>query len=122
MLKSSSNFSVQFWMPILIVIGFFCVAPQIVSEYRLELLTIFLINVILAQSYRLMTTTGDWTLCHYILMGVGAYATGILAKKFGVPFYAAMPLAAVITVGVSLILAVPLSRTIGFAFFIALSR
>jgi branched-chain amino acid transport system permease protein len=52
-------------------------------------------------------------------MGVGAYATGILAKKFGVPFYAAMPLAAMITVGVSLLFAVPLSRTIGFAFFIA---
>ncbi len=116
---SKSNSSSFIWLPVVIVIGLFCFAPQVVSAYRLELLTIFLINVILAQSYRLMTTTGDWTLCHYILMGVGAYATGILAKKFGVPFYAAMPLAAVITVGVSLILALPLSRTIGFAFFIA---
>jgi len=101
------------------VLVLFCFAPQAISAYRLELLTIFLINVILAQSYRLMTTTGDWTLCHYILMGVGAYATGILAKKFGVPFYFAMPFAALITVMVSFVLAVPLSRTIGFAFFIA---
>ena len=117
MLKSNS--SSRIWLPSAIVIALFCVAPQVVSAYRLELLTIFLINVILAQSYRLMTTTGDWTLCHYILMGVGAYATGILAKKFGVPFYAAMPLAALMTVSVSLMLALPLSRTIGFAFFIA---
>ncbi|MGI9306908.1 MAG: branched-chain amino acid ABC transporter permease [Gammaproteobacteria bacterium] len=116
MLKSDSSF---LWLPVAIVIAVFCFAPQLVSAYRLELLTIFLINVILAQSYRLMTTTGDWTLCHYILMGVGAYTTGILAKKFGVPFYAAMPLAALVTVGVSFLLAVPLSRTIGFAFFIA---
>jgi len=108
-----------FWLPVALTIGFFCVAPQLVSAYRLELLTIFLINVILAQSYRLMTTTGDWTLCHYILMGVGAYATGILAKSYGVPFYLAMPLAALITVAVSFLIAVPLSRTIGFAFFIA---
>ena len=119
MLKSSPKFAMQFWLPIGATVAFMCAAPQLVSAYRLELLTIFLINVILAQSYRLMTTTGDWTLCHYILMGVGAYATGILAKKFGVPFYMSMPLAAMITVGVSLLLAVPLSRTIGFAFFIA---
>ncbi len=107
------------WLIILAVILFFCFAPGMVSAYRLELLTIFLINVILVQSYRLMTTTGDWTLCHYILMGVGAYATGILAKNYGVPFYLAMPLAVIVTVGVSFIFAVPLSRTIGFAFFIA---
>ena len=121
MLKSDSSPSVSsyFWLPVVVVIVFFCVAPQLVSAYRLELLTIFLINVILAQSYRLMTTTGDWTLCHYILMGVGAYATGILAKSYGVPFYLAMPAAAFITVLVSFLIAVPLSRTIGFAFFIA---
>ena len=116
---SKSDTSTFFWLPVGIIVALFCVAPQVVSAYRLELLTIFLINVILAQSYRLMTTTGDWTLCHYILMGVGAYATGILAKSYGVPFYLAMPLAAMITVAVSFILAVPLSRTIGFAFFIA---
>lgn len=117
MLKSDS--SPYMWIASVAVVALFCLAPQAISAYRLELLTIFLINVILAQSYRLMTTTGDWTLCHYILMGVGAYATGILAKKFGVPFYFAMPIAGIITVAVSLLLAVPLSRTIGFAFFIA---
>ncbi|MDH3375886.1 MAG: branched-chain amino acid ABC transporter permease, partial [Gammaproteobacteria bacterium] len=114
-----SNPSAFFWLPAAAVIALFCIAPQAISAYRLELLTIFLINVILAQSYRLMTTTGDWTLCHYILMGVGAYSTGILAKKYGMPFYTAMPLAAAITVSVSFVLALPLSRTIGFAFFIA---
>ncbi len=117
MLKSSPMS--YLWLPLTTISIIFCLAPQFVSAYRLELLTIFLINVILAQSYRLMTTTGDWTLCHYILMGVGAYATGILAKQFGVPFYVAMPLAALITVSVSFILALPLSRTVGFAFFIA---
>ncbi len=117
MLKSSSPIVV--WLPAVIVVALFYFAPQIISAYRLELLTIFLINVILAQSYRLMTTTGDWTLCHYILMGVGAYATGILAKNYDVPFYFAMPIAALITVAISFIFAVPLSRTIGFAFFIA---
>ncbi len=103
----------------LVVIVFFVVAPNLVSAYRLELLTIFLINVILAQSYRLMATTGDWTLCHYILMGVGAYATGVLAKMAGLPFYVVMPMACVVTAFVSLLFAIPLSRTLGFAFFIA---
>ena len=116
---SKSSFSIYSWLILAAVVIFFCLAPGAVSAYRLELLTIFLINVILAQSYRLMTTTGDWTLCHYILMGVGAYATGILAKNYGIPFYLAMPVAVMVTVGVSFIFAVPLSRTIGFAFFIA---
>jgi len=107
------------WLVSAALVATLCFAPGIVSAYRLELLTIFLINVILAQSYRLMTTTGDWTLCHYILMGVGAYATGILAKDYGIPFYFVMPLAALVVVVVSFILALPLSRTIGFAFFIA---
>lgn len=116
---SKSSFSTQIVVGSLVVIAFFIAAPNLVSAYRLELLTIFLINVILAQSYRLMATTGDWTLCHYILMGVGAYATGILAKSFGLPFYVVMPLACCVTVFVSLFFAIPLSRTIGFAFFIA---
>ena len=116
---SKSSFSTHLLVSTLVVIAFFVAAPNLVSAYRLELLTIFLINVILAQSYRLMATTGDWTLCHYILMGVGAYATGIMAKNLGMPFYLVMPLACCVTVAVSLLFAIPLSRTIGFAFFIA---
>lgn len=116
---SKSSFSTHLIVGSLVVIAFFVFAPNLVSAYRLELMTIFLINVILAQSYRLMATTGDWTLCHYILMGVGAYATGIMAKMIGLPFYVVMPLACVVTVLVSLVLAIPLSRTVGFAFFIA---
>jgi len=118
MLKSNSSSSSRIWLPAVIVIALFVFAPNYVSAYRLELLTIFLANVILAQSYRLMTTTGDWTLCHYILMGMGAYTTAILAKFYGVPFYLSIPLAAVATVAVSFLMALPLSRTIGFAFFI----
>lgn len=106
-------------IPAAVLLVLFYLAPQYVSAYRLELLTIFLINVILAQSYRLMTTTGDWTLCHYILMGVGAYTTGLLAKNLGAPWYLAMPASALMAAFISLIFAVPLSRTIGFAFFIA---
>ena len=50
MLKSSPKFPIQFWVPIGAIVVFMCAAPQLVSAYRLELLTIFLINVILAQS------------------------------------------------------------------------
>lgn len=116
---SKFNPSTHLLVGSLVVIVFFILAPNLVSAYRLELLTIFLINVILAQSYRLMATTGDWTLCHYILMGVGAYATGILAKMAGLPFYVVMPMACIVTAFVSLLFAIPLSRTLGFAFFIA---
>ena len=84
MLKSNSSSSSRIWLPAAIVLALFIFAPSYISAYRMELLTIFLANVVLAQSYRLMTTTGDWTLCHYILLGMGAYLTAILAKFYGV--------------------------------------
>jgi branched-chain amino acid transport system permease protein len=124
MLKSNSMF-IKRWWPAATIIIIFAFAPQLfetfwgrMGMYKLVLLQVFLANVVLAQSYRLMTTTGDWTLCHYILMGMGAYTTAILAKFYGVPFYLTIPVAAICTVAVSFLIALPLSRTIGFAFFI----
>ena len=38
-------------------------------------------SVILAVSYRLVTTTGDWGFAHIIMQGVGAYATALIAKQ-----------------------------------------
>jgi len=95
------------------------VLPFFAREYYVEILIIFLINVILVVSYRLIATTGDWTLCHVVLMGAGAYASALMAKHFGWPFWMTAPLAGVSTGIVGLGIVYPLLRTVGFGFFIA---
>lgn len=93
--------------------------PFLVGEYYVEVLIIFLINVILAVSYRLIATTGYWTLCHVVLMGVGAYASALMAKSFGWPFWMTAPLAGATAGMVGFGIVYPLLRTVGFGFFIA---
>ena len=102
-----------------LLLAVLCFAPFMVSEYRVEVLIIFFINVILVSSYRVATTTGDWTLSHVIFLGVGAYATAIFAKNLGWPFWLTLPMSGVATAAVGLMVAFPLLRTKGFGFFIA---
>lgn len=96
-----------------------CVAPFVAKEYYVEILILFLINLILVASYRLITTTGDWSLCHVVLMGAGAYATALMAKLLGWPFWATVPLAAIVAAVIGYGMVYPLLRTKGFGFFIA---
>lgn len=100
-------------------LAFACVLPFMVGAYTVDVLTIFLINLVLAMSYRLLTTTGDWSLSHIVLMGSGAYATALLAKLFGLPFWISAPLAGFVAAFVGLCMIYPLLRTKGFGFFIA---
>ena len=93
--------------------------PFGISYYQNELFIIFFLNVILVSSYRLVTTTGDWGLCHIVLMGAGAYSTALMAKHAGLPFIVVLPLSGLATAGVGLLFVLPLLRTRGFAFFIA---
>lgn len=94
-------------------------APFMLREYHLELLILFCINAILIASYRVVTTTGDWTLSHVIFMGCGAYSTGILAKYLGWPFWLTLPMSGVATAVIGIMVAFPLLRTKGFGIFIA---
>lgn len=92
--------------------------PFVASEYYIEIGILFLINLILASSYRLITTAGDWSLSHIVLMGAGAYATALLSKFVGWPFWATVLLGGMASAVVGLAVVFPLLRTKGFGFFI----
>jgi branched-chain amino acid transport system permease protein len=92
--------------------------PFIFSRYYLDLSIVFLINLILAVSFRLITTTGDFSLAHVPLMGMGAYTGALITKKLGLPFLVTLPLAGLIATLVGLIMLYPLIRMKEFAFFI----
>lgn len=77
-----------------------------------------IINVLVVTSYRLMTLTGEWSLIHVVLMGVGGYTSAILAKKFGLSFWVTMPVAGMVSAGLALLLSFPLFRMKQFYFLI----
>jgi branched-chain amino acid transport system permease protein len=107
------------WILVVAALAILGLLPFEVSEYQLELLIIFYINVIVATSYRLITTTGDWSLAHIVLMGVGAYAAALISKHAGLPFLVVVPIAGVTAAIVGAAFIFPLLRTVGFGFFIA---
>jgi branched-chain amino acid transport system permease protein len=94
-------------------------APFAISGYKVDVLTNLLINIILVASFRLITTTGGWSLAHVPMMGCGAYATALLAGTLGIPFWISLPLAGLAAGLTGMAISFPLARTKGFAFFVA---
>ena len=92
--------------------------PFLVRPYHLDILIFLEINILVVASYRLMTITGEWSLAHVVLMGVGAYASALLAKRLGLPFWVSMPAAAIVAGVLAYVLSFPLFRMKGFYFLI----
>lgn len=101
------------------VLAVLVVLPFTATYYSIEIFILFLINLILVTSYRLQTTTGDWSLSHVVMMGVGAYSTALIAKFLGWPIWLTVPLSGLSTAIIGAVICYPLLRTRGFGFFIA---
>ena len=73
-----------------------------------------MINVIAAVGLNLVTgNSGQISLCHSSFMAIGAYGSTLLAAKFGVPFWAAVPAGAALAAGMGALLGAPASRLSG---------
>ena len=94
------------------------VLPYLLSYSQQEIAVLLVINVLLVSSYRLLTLTGEWSLGHVVIMGVGAYASALLAKRLGVPVPLSMLLGAGMAAAAAAILSFPLFRMKGFYFLI----
>ena len=57
--------------------------PHGLSFSQQEILVFLTINILLVSSYRLLTLTGEWSLGHVVIMGVGAYASALFTKEMG---------------------------------------
>ena len=91
---------------LLLPVALLVVLPFIFSRYYLDLSIVFLINLILASSFRLISTTGDFSLAHVPLMGMGAYTSAIMSKQLGLPFFITLPLAGIVATIVGLVIGV----------------
>ncbi|MBY8974601.1 branched-chain amino acid ABC transporter permease [Rhodobacteraceae bacterium NNCM2] len=105
-----------FW--ILLIAALIWVPPML-SFSQQEILVFMTINVLLVASYRLLTLTGEWSLGHVVIMGVGAYASALYSKHFGVPVPVSIALGAMTSALIAMGLSYPLFRMKGFYFLIA---
>ena len=92
--------------------------PYGLSYSQQEILVFLTINVLVVASYRLLTLTGEWSLGHVVIMGVGAYASALYSKELGLVVPLAMVLGAGTSALVALGLSYPLFRMKGFYFLI----
>lgn len=94
------------------------VLPHFLSHSQQEILVLLAINVLLVSSYRLLTLTGEWSLAHVVIMGVGAYASALAAKLWAFPVPLAMLFGASTAGLLAFLLSFPLLRMKGFYFLI----
>lgn len=114
--KKNNNWALATIAVGIIGLSFF---PFFAGAYLVEVVMMYFIYIILAQSYRLIVTIHDWQLYHIVLYGVGAYASGMLAKNLGVPVFMAIPLGGVMAALIGVLITLPLLRTKGWGFYIA---
>lgn len=101
-----------------VVLGGLIALPHALSFSQQEILVFLVINVLVVASYRLLTLTGEWSLAHVVIMGVGAYASALLSKNLGVYVPFAILLGGVTSALVAVLLSFPLFRMKGFYFLI----
>ncbi len=103
------------WLALAVIL---VLLPHGLSFSQQEILVFLTINVLLVTSYRLLTLTGEWSLGHAVIMGVGAYASALITKYTGLFVPLCMVFGALTAAAVAYILSFPLFRMKGFYFLI----
>ncbi len=92
--------------------------PHFLQFHHQDLLIFLTINVLVVTSYRLVTLTGEWSLIHAVMMGVGGYTATLLFKHLGVGMWLTLPLAGIVAALIAAVLCFPLFRMTQFYFLI----
>ena len=88
---------------------------KLISDQYVGLIARVSIFVIAVQGLNfLVGYTGQMSLGHAAFMGVGAYASAILARELGFSFWTALPLSAILTGLIGLVFGLPSLRVKGF--------
>ncbi len=94
------------------------VVPHFLKLHHQDLLIFLTINVLVVCSYRLVTLTGEWSLIHAVMMGVGAYTVSLLAIYSDLGIWFTLPLAGTAAALIAAFLCFPLLRMTQFYFLI----
>jgi branched-chain amino acid transport system permease protein len=109
---------VKFWLAALLL--FLICLPLVANEYVLYIANLIGFAVIGAVGLNLLTgCTGQISLGHAAFVGIGGYATAILTTRVGLPFWFALPIAAVVAALVGILVGIPSLRVKGLYLCIA---
>ena len=119
MLERGAASRILAWaLGIVLIVGCLILLPRLLSLSQQEILVFMVINILLVTSYRLLTLTGEWSLAHMVIMGVGAYSSALVSKKLGLPVPLSMLIGASSAALLAALLSFPLFRMKGFYFLI----
>jgi branched-chain amino acid transport system permease protein len=94
------------------------VLPHLLKFHHQDLLIFLVINVLVVCSYRLVTLSGEWSLIHAVMMGVGAYTAALAFKYVELGMWFTLPLSGGVAALVAALLSFPLFRMTQFYFLI----
>lgn len=99
------------------IVAILAVIPLLVkSIYYLHILILVYIYVIASSSLRVIAISGQLSLGHAGFMGIGAYTSAVLAKELGWTPWLTMPLGALATMVIAIMVGYPFSRLKTFYF------
>ncbi len=103
---------------VIIFLAGLIVLPHYLKFHYQDLLIFLTVNVLVVASYRIVTLTGEWSLIHAVMMGVGAYTAALLFKNFNLAIWFTLPLAGGMAGLIAALLSFPLFRMTQFYFLI----
>jgi len=108
------------WLMLVVFLIFLLACPLFFSDRVLTIMTIIGITIVSVQGLNILTGyCGQISIGHAGFMAVGAYTSGILTAKLGVPFWVALPCAALAAGMVGLIFGLPSLKIKGFYLIMA---
>jgi len=91
-----------------------CVLPFVLSEYRIFQFTLVLVYAIALLGLNILTGfNGQISLGHGAFYAIGAYCAAILMDKYGVPYWATIPVAGAVCLGAGFLFGLPALRLEG---------
>jgi branched-chain amino acid transport system permease protein len=102
----------------LIILIVLLIVPHFLEFHHQDLLIFLTINVLVVASYRLVTLTGEWSLIHAVMMGVGGYTATLLFLNYELGMWFTLPTAGLLSAAVAALLCFPLLRMTQFYFLI----
>jgi len=103
----------------LFLLATLCLLPFIVQdEYFLHVAITIFLYVIYTSTYRFVLRTGQLHFGAHGFIGIGAYASALLVKESGMPFWLAMPVAGGISAVCAVLIGYPALRVKGVYFAI----
>src|SRR4051794_3929685 len=105
---------------LVVLLSLLCFVPLVASTYSLDVLNRIGIAIIGALGLNILIGfTGQISIGHAAFLAVGAYTTALLEAKVGMPFFLAIPTAALVTAVFGLLFGLPSLRLKGLYLAIA---